>query len=249
MSNIPNNPLVSHAIVAPTGIEQVRLTYDGQTLLRNERGEMEEIGAMFRRRAEVAVSEAVANAMFKVNTTIPSRVIFDHKDQSVRPFGNSMAEDVLEFMLAMDQQPAPASDMLRPSLSDLKLAHQLLWGDGEGSKRGEVLEMKDAWWKYTQSSTLENLTEFVDGAIDSIYVILWTLNKLGVPADACWAEVQRSNMAKLGPDGKPEKDPETGKVKKPAGWTPPNLFDILSDAASKEVYKGGIATHADRPKG
>lgn len=39
-------------------------------------------------------------------------------------------------------------------------------------------------------------------------------------------EVHRSNMAKLGPDGKPMKGP-SGRVLKPEGWTPPDLASII----------------------
>lgn len=156
---------------------------------------------------------------------------------------SSMAEDVLEFMIAMDQLPAPLSDFAHTPLPTVDLATMLMFGDGEGAKRGEVNEMADAWNAFTVSRSLEHLTEFVDGAIDSIYVILWTLNKLGVPADACWKEVQRSNMAKLGPDGKPLKNPETGKIMKPEGWQPPDLFGLLQEAASQVTYVRGLARH------
>jgi hypothetical protein len=68
-----------------------------------------------------------------------------------------------------------------------------------------------------------DIVEAIDGAIDSIYVILYMLNMMGVKAEPHWVEVQRSNMAK---EGGP-KDPETGKQLKPPGWTPPDLHSIL----------------------
>jgi len=155
----------------------------------------------------------------------------------------SMADDVMQFMIAMDQPPAAIKDFAATPATTLALANMLMFGDDKGFKQGELNEMTDAWAAFCQSRSLEHLVEFVDGAIDSIYVILWTLNKLGVPADACWNEVQRSNMAKLGPDGKPIKDAETGKIKKPEGWQPPDLFGLLSAAASQVTYVGGIAKH------
>lgn len=162
---------------------------------------------------------------------------------SIRETGKSYAADVMEFMVAMDQLPNQLCDFAQMSPEFVNLASQLMFGGGEGAKKGEVWEMKEAWAKFCQSRSLEHLVEFVDGGIDSIYVILWTLNKLGVPVDLCWHLVQRSNMAKLGPDGKAIKDPETGKVKKPEGWQPPDLFGALQSAASGVTYVGGLARH------
>lgn len=130
----------------------------------------------------------------------------------------SMAVQVLRFMIAFDQLPNSLNHPL--SKEDLLLAEKLV--------KEEVGEMWEGWQKFRSFQSLENLTEFVDGAVDTIYVILWTLNKIGVPADACFAEIQRSNMAKLH-NGKVVKN-EFGKVKKPEGWTPPDIFSILKDA-------------------
>lgn len=158
---------------------------------------------------------------------------------------NQMSADVLEFMLKMEQFPNPLAGFARTPPKDLDLATVLMFGTGDGSKKGEIFEARDAWKNFVACQTLEHLTEFVDGALDSIYVLLWTMHKLGVPIEACWNEVQRSNMTKLDPaTGKPLRDPETGKIQKPAGWTPPNLFDIIQSAASEAVYEGGIAKHS-----
>ena len=156
-----------------------------------------------------------------------------------KPAPNSYAEDVLQFMQVMGQ-PCLRLKAGPPPTDVLQLADNLLFGSGEGAKRGEVWEMVDAWLAYKQNQSLENLTEFVDGAIDSIYVILWTLNKLGVPADLCWQEVQRSNMAKVWPDGTVHKN-ELGKVEKPPGFKAPDLFGVLVEASSQATYKGGVA--------
>jgi hypothetical protein len=71
------------------------------------------------------------------------------------------------------------------------------------------------------------IAEIADGAIDSIVVNLGLIRALGLHAQPLWDEVFRSNMAKLDPvTGKPNKD-ESGKVIKPAGWTPPDLVSIV----------------------
>lgn len=46
----------------------------------------------------------------------------------------------------------------------------------------------------------------------------------GIPMDAAFTFVHEiGNMSKLGADGKPNLDPETGKVLKPEGWVAPDL--------------------------
>lgn len=79
-----------------------------------------------------------------------------------------------------------------------------------------------------------DLQETLDALVDLNYVVNGTIVELGVQwfFEAVFDEVHRSNMAKLGPDGKPivngkngVHDPSRpmGKVLKPKDWTPPNL--------------------------
>lgn len=58
----------------------------------------------------------------------------------------------------------------------------------------------------------------------------------GFPMDEIWAEVQRSNMAKLQPDGTVKRR-DDGKILKPDGWTPPDIRGILerADVRKNEV--------------
>jgi predicted HAD superfamily Cof-like phosphohydrolase len=67
--------------------------------------------------------------------------------------------------------------------------------------------------------------------LDAILDIIWVLLGLGIamklPMPAGWDEVARSNFAKIDPvTGKVEKN-NNGKVKKPEGWTPPNLKALI----------------------
>lgn len=63
-----------------------------------------------------------------------------------------------------------------------------------------------------------DLPGIVDGAIDVIYIALGLLSHCGVAAEPMWRAVQRANMAKAG--GHLD---ESGKWRKPAGWTPPDI--------------------------
>jgi predicted HAD superfamily Cof-like phosphohydrolase len=76
----------------------------------------------------------------------------------------------------------------------------------------------------------KDMVEVADGIIDSIYVLIGMGLELGLPLEALWNEVQRSNMAKAieQPDGtmKVVKRADQ-KVLKPAGWTPPDIAGVL----------------------
>jgi|SRR5690606_4679507 len=67
--------------------------------------------------------------------------------------------------------------------------------------------------------------EIVDALGDILYVVYGAALDAGVDVDAAFARIHESNMAKLGPDGRPIKD-EHGKVRKPDGWEPPRLADL-----------------------
>lgn len=67
----------------------------------------------------------------------------------------------------------------------------------------------------------EDIYEQADAMIDVIYFALGTLVEMGLEPDELFAIVQRANMAKLFPDGKPHYNPKDGKVIKPEGWEDP----------------------------
>lgn len=62
--------------------------------------------------------------------------------------------------------------------------------------------------------------------LDLLYVVLGTLITYGVPITEGFKEVHRSNMSKLGPDGKPIYR-EDGKVLKSELYSPANLQPII----------------------
>lgn len=68
--------------------------------------------------------------------------------------------------------------------------------------------------------------EILDALADVQYVLYGCALDAGLDVDAAFERVHKSNMAKLGPDGKPIKD-EFGKVRKPEGWQPPDLKDLV----------------------
>lgn len=71
-----------------------------------------------------------------------------------------------------------------------------------------------------------DLEGIADGCADLLYVVFGTALAFGIPIDAVFAEVHRSNMSKKFPDGTFHTN-DAGKVIKPPDFTPPNLVPIL----------------------
>ena len=66
-----------------------------------------------------------------------------------------------------------------------------------------------------------------DALTDLLYVIYGMGITYGLNLDECFKEVHRSNMSKLGADGKPIYRSD-GKVLKGENYSPPNLKRILN---------------------
>jgi predicted HAD superfamily Cof-like phosphohydrolase len=67
-----------------------------------------------------------------------------------------------------------------------------------------------------------DLVEMVDALCDLLYVTYGAAVDLGVDLEPFFAEVHRSNMAKVGGTRRAD-----GKWLKPAGWTPPDVAGLL----------------------
>jgi hypothetical protein len=76
--------------------------------------------------------------------------------------------------------------------------------------------------------TADSLVSELDGIIDSIWVLIGYGHARGYDMAGAWAEVARSNHAKINDDGVCTKD-INGKVQKPVGWTPPNLLPFVPE--------------------
>ena len=71
-----------------------------------------------------------------------------------------------------------------------------------------------------------NLKEVADALTDILYVTYGAGHAFGINLDKCFAEVQRSNMSKLGEDSKPIYN-EKGKVMKGPKYFEPNLKQFI----------------------
>lgn len=70
---------------------------------------------------------------------------------------------------------------------------------------------------------VEPMIEVIDGALDSMVVLIGFLLSLNVDVEAAWQEVILTNLAKIDPSTGLVRKRDDGKVLKPEGWTPPNL--------------------------
>ena len=72
-----------------------------------------------------------------------------------------------------------------------------------------------------------DLKEAADALTDILYVTYGAGHAFGVDLDKCFDEVQRSNMSKLGEDGKPIYN-ENGKVMKGPKYFKPDLGKFIN---------------------
>ena len=103
----------------------------------------------------------------------------------------------------------------RPSLSSEKINNLRISLIEE-----ELKEFKDALFN-------KDIKEVADALTDILYVTYGAGHAFGINLDDCFSEVQRSNMSKLGNDGKPIYN-EDGKVMKGPNYFEPDLKKFLS---------------------
>ena len=79
----------------------------------------------------------------------------------------------------------------------------------------ELLELQDATGDH-------DIVAVADALTDLLYVVYGAGHSYGIDLDRCFREVHRSNMSKLGKDGKPIRN-EAGKVMKGPDYSEPDL--------------------------
>jgi len=143
-------------------------------------------------------------------------------------------QKVGEFMKAYEQDVHTTARF--PSEKIRELRHDLIYEElselHEAMAKQYDLEDSDdsgiEWpnkLKFINDSR-KNLIEIADALTDLLYVVYGAGHAYGIDLDACFNEIQRSNMSKLGEDGKAIKR-EDGKIMKGPNYSPPNLHGIL----------------------
>ena len=86
--------------------------------------------------------------------------------------------------------------------------------------------IKEELNEFEQALKDKDLKEVADSLTDILYVTYGAGHAFGIDLDKCFNEVQRSNMSKLGEDGKPIYN-EHGKVMKGPKYFQPNLGKFI----------------------
>ena len=81
--------------------------------------------------------------------------------------------------------------------------------------------------EFIEAISNKDLKEAADALTDILYVTYGAGHAFGINLDNCFDEVQRSNMSKLGNDGKPIYN-ENGKVMKGPNYFKPDLNKFLT---------------------
>ena len=118
-------------------------------------------------------------------------------------------DDVKTFMDAFGQEVKEKAEFPRQKI--VKLRYDLI--------SEELNELKKAIKN-------KNLQEVADALTDILYVTYGAGHAFGIDLDRCFSEVQRSNMSKLGNDGKPIYN-DQGKVMKGPNYFKPNLKSFV----------------------
>lgn len=102
-----------------------------------------------------------------------------------------------------------------------------LIGKARGLLRWDLMEEENT--EYLEAVNEENLVEVADALGDMLYILCGTIIEHGMQykIDEVFNEIQRSNMSKLGSDGKPIFR-EDGKILKGEGYSVPDIVTILN---------------------
>tara|TARA_Y100001970_G_scaffold117006_1_gene145644 strand:+ start:407 stop:778 length:372 start_codon:yes stop_codon:yes gene_type:complete len=118
-------------------------------------------------------------------------------------------EKVGDFMKTFGQEVKVKSELSSEKINDLRIS--LI--------NEELEELKKAIEE-------KNITEVADALTDILYVTYGAGHAFGINLDKCFDEVQKSNMSKLGEDGKPIYN-ENGKVMKGPKYFKPDLSKFI----------------------
>ena len=87
--------------------------------------------------------------------------------------------------------------------------------------------VNEEFQEFKEAIDKKDLKEVADALTDILYVVYGAGHAFGINLDKCFDEVQRSNMSKLGEDGKPIYN-ESGKVMKGPKYFKPDLSKFIN---------------------
>ena len=127
-------------------------------------------------------------------------------------------ESVRKFMETFGQEVKKKAEFPNDKITSLR--YDLI--------KEELEELKEAIEK-------KDIKEVADALTDILYVTYGAGHAFGINLDKCFAEVQNSNMSKLGDDGKPIYN-DNGKVMKGPNYFKPNLNKFVCSIMKKNYH-------------
>jgi len=127
--------------------------------------------------------------------------------------------------LPEDETRALSIALIEEELAELKTAIARIedWHKHYGNRTGEDDQQDE------REARL--LAAVADAQADLLYVVTWASLAWGFPIPLIMDEVQQANMSKFGPGS--WKD-ESGKVRKPEDWKPPDLIPLMGKPCISE---------------
>lgn len=94
--------------------------------------------------------------------------------------------------------------------------------------------LNEEFKEYVDAVHLGDIEKQFDALLDLVYVAMGTALLQGFPWQNGWDEVQRANMEKQRVESAEDsKRLHKYDIKKPDGWAPPKIADVLNEAISK----------------
>ena len=93
--------------------------------------------------------------------------------------------------------------------------------------------IEEEYKEFLEGHENRDIVEVADALADLAYVVIGTAVSYGIPLDVVFDEVHRSNMSKLGEDGKPIYR-EDGKVLKGPNYFKPNIKSIIDNCTDSQ---------------
>lgn len=116
---------------------------------------------------------------------------------------------------------------------------------GKERARLRVALIDEEATEFRSASYDADVVEVADALADLLYVVYGAALEWGIPIDAVFAEVHRSNMSKVWPDGTIHYR-EDGKVLKPSTYSPADIARILrtanANSEAQDSHAGGNAS-------
>jgi predicted HAD superfamily Cof-like phosphohydrolase len=162
---------------------------------------------------------------------------------------STIREQVTEFHRAfhqpvLDWPQAPPDERVRLRLRlVLEEAFELLEACVATARLRSVGLLREKVFELIEDVEVKvGLVALADALADLDYVSEGTRLEFGIDGAPIAAEVHRSNMAKVWPDGTVQKN-EGGKVLKPPDWTPPDIYnELLKQQCGQPVAQGAASS-------